>query len=138
MPGGGVALIRCADAIDDLKLKGDEKIGAEIVKRAIEEPLRVLATNAGVEGSIVVQEVRKGKKNMGYDVANDTYVDMLQAGIIDPTKVTRYALQNASSIAALMLTTEALITDVPEKEHKGGMPGGDMGDMGGMGGMGGF
>ena len=138
VPGGGVALIRCADAIDDLKLKGDEKIGAEIVKRAIEEPLRVLATNAGVEGSIVVQEVRKGKKNMGYDVANDTYVDMLQAGIIDPTKVTRYALQNASSIAALMLTTEALITDVPEKEHKGGMPGGDMGDMGGMGGMGGF
>ena len=139
VPGGGVALIRCADAIDELKLKGDEKIGAGIVKRAIEEPLRVLATNAGVEGSIVVQEVRKGKKNMGYDVANDTYVDMLQAGIIDPTKVTRYALQNASSIAALMLTTEALITDVPEKEQKGGgMPGGDMGDMGGMGGMGGF
>ena len=140
VPGGGVALIRCSDAIDELKLKGDEKIGAEIVKRAIEEPLRVLAANAGVEGSIVVQEVRKAKKSVGYDVANDTYVDMLQAGIIDPTKVTRYALQNASSIAALMLTTEALIADIPEKEKDGGggMPGGGMGDMGGMGGMGGF
>jgi chaperonin GroEL len=104
------------------------------VKRSMEEPLRTLANNAGVEGSVVVQEVKKGKGNYGYDVDKDAYVDMLEAGIIDPTKVTRSALQNAASIAGLMLTTEALITEIPEKEKAPAMPGGPGGggDFGGM------
>jgi chaperonin GroEL len=131
VPGGGVAFLRAAAALDTLKLDGDEGIGVDIVKRALEEPLRTLANNAGVEGSIVVQEVKKQKKTWGYDVAKAEYVDMLVAGIIDPTKVTRTALQNASSIAALMLTTEALVTEIPEKEAAPKMPGGagDMGDF---------
>ncbi len=138
VPGGGVALIRCASALEKLAAGGDEKIGVQIVLRAIEQPLRTLAYNAGIEGSIVVQEVKKGKKSYGYDVAGATYVDMLEAGIIDPTKVTRSALQHAASIAGLMLTTEALITEVPEKEKPAPGGGGGMDDMGGMGGMGGF
>jgi chaperonin GroEL len=131
VPGGGVSLLRAAAGLDALKLAGDEGIGVEIVRRALEEPLRTLANNAGVEGSIVVQEVKKQKKTWGYDVAKAEYVDMLVAGIIDPTKVTRTALQNASSIAALMLTTEALVTEIPEKEPTPKMPGGagDMGDF---------
>ncbi len=116
VPGGGVALIRCLPALEKLEIEGDEKVGVNIVRRSIEEPLRTLANNAGVEGSVVVMEVKKGKKNFGYDVDKDAYVDMLEAGIIDPTKVTRTALQNAASIAGLMLTTEALITEIPEKE----------------------
>jgi chaperonin GroEL len=101
-----------------------------IIRRSLEEPLRTLANNAGVEGSVVVMEVKKAKKTMGYNVDKDEYVDMLEAGIIDPTKVTRSALQNAASIAGLMLTTEALITEIPEKEKAPAMPGGG-GDFGG-------
>ena len=135
VPGGGVALIRTVPALDKLKLDGDEKIGAEIVKRAIEEPLRQIAQNAGLEGSVVVQRIKQEKTNIGYDVSQDDYVDMLDAGVIDPTKVTRSALQNSSSIAALLLTTETLIADKPEKDEK--MPPMPAGGMGGMGGMGG-
>ena len=135
VPGGGVALIRTIAALDKLKLEGDERIGANIVKRAIEEPLRQIAQNAGLEGSVVVQRIKEEKTNIGYDVSQDAYVDMLEAGVIDPTKVTRSALQNASSIASLLLTTEALIVDKPEKDEKmPAMPGGGMGGMGGMGG----
>ncbi|HEX4645452.1 MAG TPA: chaperonin GroEL, partial [Verrucomicrobiae bacterium] len=132
VPGGGVALLRCLPAIDALKLEGDEQIGVEIVKRAIESPLRALASNAGVEGSIVVQEVKKRKGNEGYNVATNEYEDLVKAGVVDPKKVTRSALQNASSIAALLLTTECLITEVPEKEKPapaGHGPGGGMGGM---------
>jgi len=134
VPGGGVALIRCIGALDKLKLEGDEKIGVNIVKRAIEEPLRMIAQNAGLEGSVVVQRIKTEKTNVGYDVNQDNYVDMIDAGVIDPTKVTRSALQNASSIAALLLTTEAIVTDKPEKEDKMPPmpPGGGMGGMGGM------
>jgi chaperonin GroEL len=134
VPGGGVALIRAQKALDTLKLEGDEAIGAQIVRKACEAPLRQLVDNAGIEGAIVVQEVKKAKGNNGYDVATGQYVDMIAAGIIDPTKVTRSALQNAASIAGLLLTTECMITDLPEK-NKPAMPdmGGGMG--GGMGGM---
>jgi chaperonin GroEL len=134
VPGGGVALIRAQKALDSLKLEGDEAIGAQIVRKACEAPLRQLVDNAGIEGAIVVQEVKKAKGNNGYNVATGEYVDMIAAGIIDPTKVTRSALQNAASIAGLLLTTECMITDLPEK-NKPAMPdmGGGMG--GGMGGM---
>ena len=131
--GGGVALIRCLPAVDDLKLKDeDERIGVDIVKRAIEFPLRALAANAGVEGSLVVQEVKRRKSNEGFNVATGEYEDLVKAGVVDPKKVTRTALQNAASIAGLLLTTEALITEVPEKEKKAPAPGhghGGMGDM---------
>jgi chaperonin GroEL len=129
--GGGVALIRCVAAIEAVKLEGDELIGAGIVKRAMEEPLRALACNAGVEGSIVVQEVKKRKGNEGYNVATNQYEDLVKAGGVDPKKVTRTALQNAASIAGLMLTTEALISEIPEKKEAPPHPGGG----GGMGGM---
>jgi chaperonin GroEL len=132
VPGGGVALLRCLPAIDALKLEGDEQIGVEIVKRAIESPLRCLAQNAGVEGSIVVQEVKKRKGNEGYNVATNEYEDLVKAGVVDPKKVTRSALQNASSIAGLLLTTECLITELPEKDKPAPMPGGGHGGMGGM------
>jgi chaperonin GroEL len=131
VPGGGVALIRVIPTLDKLKLDGDEKIGVNIVRRAIEEPLRQLTENAGLEGSVVVQKIKQEKTNVGYDVNQDAYVDMIEAGVIDPTKVTRSALQNAASIAALLLTTEALIAEKPEKEEK--MP--PMPPGGGMGGM---
>ncbi len=132
VPGGGVALLRCAGALDGLKLKGDEKIGVQIVRRAIEEPLRQLAENAGDEGSVVVQQVAQEKGNRGYDASNGQYVDMIQAGIIDPKKVTRSALQNAASVSALLITTEALISEIPEEEKAPAMPpGGGMGGMGG-------
>ena len=132
--GGGVALLRCLAAIDAIKLEGDEQIGVDIVKRAIEEPIRALVNNAGIEGSIVVQEVKKRKGNEGYNVATGEYVDLVKAGVVDPKKVTRVALQNAASIAGLLLTTECLITELPEKEKAA--PGGP-GGPGGMGGMGG-
>ena len=128
--GGGVALIRAQASLDDLKLTGDEAIGVEIVRRSCEAPLRQLVDNAGIEGAVVVQEVKKAKGVNGYDVASGEYVDMVKAGIIDPTKVTRSALQNASSIAALLLTTECMITEIPEKKEAPAMPPG-----GGMGGM---
>jgi chaperonin GroEL len=123
--GGGVALLRCLPAIKKLSLEGDEQIGVDIVRSAVESPLRALASNAGVEGAVVVQEVLTRKGNTGYDVAADKYVDLIKAGVVDPAKVTRTALQNAASIAALLLTTECLITDVPEDEkpmpdHGGG------------------
>ena len=114
--GGGVALLRTIPAIEKLKLDGDEQIGVDIVRNAVEAPLRALASNAGVEGAVVVQEVLSKKGTIGYDVAADKYTDLIKAGVVDPAKVTRSALQNASSIAALLLTTECLITDVPEEE----------------------
>ncbi|MDD5137992.1 MAG: chaperonin GroEL [Candidatus Omnitrophota bacterium] len=133
VPGGGVALIRCISALDKVKVgEEDEKVGVNIIRRVLEEPLRQLAANAAVDGSVIVQRVKAEKKNVGYDVSQDKFVDMLDAGIIDPTKVTRSALQNASSIASLLLTTETLVTDIPEKE-KPGMPA--MPPGGGMGGM---
>ena len=136
VPGGGVAFIRAQKALDKLDLEGDEKVGAAIIRRAIEEPLRTLADNAGQEGALIVQEVKARKGNEGYNVATDKYEDLVKAGVVDPTKVTRSALQNAASISGLLLTTEAIITELPEKEKGGGMPPGGMG--GGMGGMGGM
>jgi chaperonin GroEL len=137
--GGGVALIRCISAIEAVKgANDDEQIGVDIIKRAVEGPLRSLAANAGVEGSLIVQEVKKRKGNEGYNVATGEYEDLVKAGVVDPKKVTRSALQNAASIAGLLLTTECLITDAPEKEKApaggGHGHGGGMGDMGGMGG----
>jgi len=135
IPGGGVALIRCIPSLEKVKLEADEKIGADIIRRALEEPIRQIIQNAGLEGSVVVQRVKQEKTNIGYDVSQDNYVDMIEAGVIDPKKVTRSALQNAASIASLLLTTEALIADKPEKDEK--MPAMPPGGMGGMGGMGG-
>jgi chaperonin GroEL len=133
--GGGVALIRCLSAIEATKgANEDENIGIGIVTRAVESPLRSLAANAGVEGSVIVQEVKKRKGNEGYNVATGEYEDLVKAGVVDPKKVTRSALQNAASIAGLLLTTECLITDAPEKEKAAPMPGGHGGGMGGMGG----
>ncbi|OIO38999.1 MAG: chaperonin GroL [Candidatus Omnitrophica bacterium CG1_02_49_16] len=131
--GGGVALIRCLKTLEDMKLKGDEQIGVNIIKRAIEEPLRHIAGNAGMEGSVVVERVKQEKGNIGYNAEKDKYEDLMEAGVIDPTKVTRTALQNAASIASLLLTTETLITDLPEeKPAMSAMPpGGGMGGMGG-------
>ena len=137
VPGGGVAFIRAQKALDNLKLEGDEAVGVAIIRRAIEEPLRSLADNAGQEGALIVQEVKKRKGNEGYNVATGEYEDLVKAGVVDPTKVTRSALQNAASISGLLLTTEAIITEAPEKEkarrwHASGGMGGGMGGMGGM------
>ncbi len=131
VPGGGVALLRAGKALENLKLEGDQKVGAALIKRAIEEPMRWIASNAGEEGSIVVAKVRDMKADEGYNAATDTYEDLVKAGVIDPAKVVRNALQNASSIASLLLTTEALVSEIPEekKEASGGMPGGGMGGM---------
>jgi chaperonin GroEL len=115
--GGGVALLRTAKAIDNLKLEGDEAIGATIVRRAIESPIRMLCANAGVEGAVVVGQVAAGKGNFGYNVATGEYEDLVKAGVVDPTKVTRTALQNSASIAGLLLTTECMITEIPEKKE---------------------
>ncbi len=133
--GGGVALLRCIPILEKMKLSGDEQIGVNIVKKALEEPIRQIVNNAGLEPSVIVDKVRSSDKlNFGFDAQKEEYVDMLQAGIIDPTKVTRSALQNASSVASLMLTTEVMITELPEEKPAGGMP--PMpGGMGGMGGM---
>jgi chaperonin GroEL len=129
--GGGVALLRAARAIDKLDLTGDEKVGSEIVRRAVEEPLRTLVNNAGGEGSVIVNEIKNKKGNEGYNVATGETVDLIKAGVVDPTKVTRSALQNAASIAGLLLTTEAVITEIPEKD-KPAAPAGGGGGMGGM------
>lgn len=133
VPGGGVAFLRCISKIDELKLKGDEAVGAEIVRRALEYPIRQIAENSGKEGSIVVQRVLDEKFNVGYDAERDQFVDLMQAGVIDPTKVTRTALQNAASIASLLLTTEALVSEIPEEKQQqvptppgGGYGGGGM------------
>ena len=135
VPGGGVALLRCIDVLDKAKLVGDERIGVDIIKRALEEPIRQIATNAGMEGSVVVNKVKDMKTGEGYDAEKDTYCNMIQAGVIDPKKVTRSALQNAASIASLMITTETVVTDIPEEEKSPAMPAGM--PPGGMGGMGG-
>jgi chaperonin GroEL len=129
VPGGGVALLRASKAIDRVKGEGDEKVGAMIVKRALEEPIRQIVENAGLEGSVIVEKVKsETAPNRGYDAESMEYVDMMQAGIIDPAKVERVALQNAASIASLLLTTEALITDIPEEKSAAApaMPHGDM------------
>ena len=118
--GGGVALLRTAKAIEAVKLEGDEAIGAQIVRRAIEHPLKQLCFNAGVDGGVVVKEVLSGKGNFGYNVATDKFEDMIKAGVVDPTKVTRTALQNAASVAGLLLTTECMITEIPENKEAGG------------------
>ena len=133
VPGGGVALIRAVKAIG--KLKGDnhdQDVGINILKRAVEEPLRQIVRNAGGDASVVLNAVAEGKGNYGYNAATDEFVDMIEAGILDPTKVTRHALQNAASVSGLLLTTEAMIAELP-KEDAPAMP--DMGGMGGMGGM---
>ncbi|MCC7243218.1 MAG: chaperonin GroEL [Acidobacteria bacterium] len=133
VPGGGVALLRASKALDTLKLEGDQKIGVQIIRRAIEEPCRWIATNAGLEGSIIVAQVKDGKGDEGFNAATEVFEDLVKAGVIDPAKVVRNALQNASSIASLLLTTEALICDIPEDKKEsaggGGMPGGGMGGM---------
>ena len=137
LPGGGVSLLRAASAIEGAveALEGDEAIGAAIVRRAIEAPLRQLCTNAGVEGSLVVAEVLKQEGSAGYNVATGAYEDLVKAGVVDPAKVTRSALQNAGSVSGLLLTTECMITDLPEKEAPAAHGAPDMGGMGGMGGM---
>jgi chaperonin GroEL len=134
VPGGGVALLRCVTALDKLKLRDDELIGVNIVKRALEEPMRQIVQNAGHEGAVVVGKIRESKEdNYGFDAESGEYVDMIKAGVIDPAKVTRLALQNAASIAALMLTTEALVAEIKEDDKKSAaMQGGHGGGMGGM------
>ena len=131
VPGGGVAYLRCLKALDGLKLSPEQQVGVNIVRRSLEEPIRQIAENAGVEGSVVVDKVRKETKaSFGFNAANEEYVDMIEAGIIDPTKVSRSALQNAASVAGLMLTTEVMITELPEeKKEPAGMPGGGGGHM---------
>ena len=136
IPGGGVALLRSIDSLKKVKVDDEQKVGVDIMRRALEEPIRQIATNAGAEASIIVQNVRDGKDDYGFDARNDDYVNMFAAGIIDPAKVARVAVENAASIAGMVLTTEAAITEVPEEEKMPPMPpGGDMGGMGGMGGM---
>ena len=133
VPGGGVALLRCVSAIDKLKLEGDELTGAVIVKRALEEPLRQIVNNSGQEGAIIVGRIRESKDPaFGYNAQTEEFEDLVKAGVIDPTKVTRTALQNAGSIAALMLTTEALVSEIPEERKEPAMPGGHGGMGGGM------
>jgi len=129
--GGGVAFIRAQKVLDNLGLAGDEEIGLQIVRRAIEQPLRTLADNAGQEGALIVQEVKKRKGPEGYNVATGLYEDLIKAGVVDPAKVTRSALQNAASISGLLLTTECIVTELPEKDKAPAMPPGG----GGMGGM---
>jgi chaperonin GroEL len=134
VPGGGVALIRALSKLDGLKGDNhDQDVGITIARRALEEPLRQIVLNAGAEASVVVNKVKEGKGNFGFNAATEEFGDMVKMGILDPTKVVRTALQNATSIAGLMITTEAMVADIPKKDEPA-MPGG-MGDMGGMGGM---
>jgi len=135
VPGGGVALLRCIPALDNLKLNHDQQVGVNIVRRALEEPIRQISINAGAEGSIIVEKVKAETGARGYNAGTGEFVDMVEAGVIDPTKVARCALQNASSVAGLMLTTEVMITDIPEEKKDSGMGGGHDHGMGGMGGM---
>jgi chaperonin GroEL len=131
VPGGGVALLRCLPKLQTLKLDGDRQYGVSIIRRALEEPLRWIAQNGGVEGSIVVEKVKNGTGSFGYNAATDVYEDLVAAGVIDPTKVVRTALQNAASVAGLMLTTEALIAEKPKKKDKGAGAGAGGGGGGG-------
>jgi chaperonin GroEL len=130
VPGGGVALINALPALDTVSMDGDAGTGVRIMRRALEEPMRMIAANAGLDGAVVIEKVRmlhgENKSNVGYDVIENTYVDMLEAGIIDPVKVTRSAVENACSIAAMILTTSALVTDIPEPDKAPAMPGGGM------------
>jgi len=126
VPGGGVALVRCIHSLSSVKVSEDEQTGVNIIKRVLEEPARQIAENAGMEGSVIVQRLKEEKGAIGFDAEKGEFTDMIKAGIIDPTKVTRTALQNAASIAGLMITTEALVTDIPEEEKASGMPGGGM------------
>ena len=130
VPGGGVALVRCLPALEKMKIKADQKLGVNVVMRAMEEPLRQIANNAGSEGSVVIDKVKNGEGAMGYNAETDTYEDLMKAGIMDPTKVVRLALQNAASVASLMLTTEAMVAEKPEKKKP--MPAMPPGDMDGM------
>lgn len=134
--GGGVALLRAQSALEHLKLHGDEAIGVNIIMRSLEEPIRIISSNAGFDAAVVVDKVRSSEENIGFDAGKEQYIDMFKSGIVDPTKVTRFALQNASSIAGLLLTTEAMIAELPEeKPAAGGHAHAGMGGMGGMGGM---
>jgi chaperonin GroEL len=124
VPGGGVALLRSVAAVEKVKTEGDEAIGVSIIRRTLEEPLRMIAANAGLEGAVVVAKVREMKTDEGFNAQTETYENLVEAGVIDPTKVVRSALQNASSIASLLLTTEALVSEIPEeKEEKAAGPG---------------
>jgi chaperonin GroEL len=136
VPGGGVALVRTLDALEKIKIKAEQKLGVKVVMRAIEEPLRQIANNAGYEGSVVIDKVKSAEGSMGYNADTNAYEDLIEAGVIDPTKVVRFALQNAGSVASLMLTTEAMIAEKPEDKEP--MPAGGAPGMGGMGGMGGM
>jgi chaperonin GroEL len=132
VPGGGVALLRCVPPLDklleDKKLSNDQRVGIQLIRRALEEPMRWIATNAGQEGNIVVAKVREMKSDMGFNARTDTYENLTDAGVIDPTKVVRYALQNAASVSALLLTTEAIVAELPEKKKEQPMPPGGMDD----------
>jgi chaperonin GroEL len=134
VPGGGVALIRALASLDSLKFSDDRQYGVNILRRAIEEPLRQIAANSGVDGSIVVEKVRTGKGSFGFNAATEEYEDLVKAGVIDPTKVVRAALQNAASVASLMLTTEALVAERPKKKSAGGGGNGGGAPGGGHGG----
>jgi chaperonin GroEL len=136
VPGGGVALLRCVQALEKMKVEGEEALGVSVLRRALEEPLRQIANNAGWEGSVVVERIKNEKGAFGFNAETEKYEDLTKAGVIDPTKVVRFALQNAASVASLLLTTEATVVEKPEeKEHMPAMPGGGGmgGDMGGMG-----
>ncbi|MBC8082069.1 MAG: chaperonin GroEL, partial [Hymenobacter sp.] len=136
VPGGGVAFVRALDSLEAVNtLNGDERTGVNIIRTALESPLRTIVANAGGEGSVVVQKVREGKGDYGYNAREDRYENLMAAGILDPTKVTRLALENAASIAGLLLTTECVISDEPENEKEHSHAGGGAGGMGGMGGM---
>ena len=135
VPGGGLALLRSIPVLEDIKLKGEQAVGVDIVRRSLEEPVRQIVNNAGLEGSVVVQKLKEQEGNNGFNALTETYEDMIKAGVIDPTKVVRIALENASSVSGLMLTTEAMIAEKPEENAGGAMPAMPPGGMGGMGGM---
>ena len=128
VPGGGVALVRCIKAVEDVKVSGEEKNGLAILKRALTEPLRQIAGNAGYEGSVVLNKVLEGKDDFGFNAQTEKYENLLEAGVLDPTKVVRFAIQNAASVSGLMLTTEAMIAEKPEKKNAPAMPPGGMGE----------
>ena len=131
VPGGGVALVRAIASLENLEVENeDQKAGVQIVRRSLEEPLRMIVNNAGLEGSVVVQKVKDGEGAYGFNARTEEYGDLLEMGVVDPTKVTRTALENAASVSGLLLTTQTVIVDMPEPEGAGGMPGGGMGGMG--------
>ncbi len=136
VPGGGVAYLRCINALKNLKLDNEQSLGKSIIMRALEEPVRQIANNAGLEGSVIVEHVKNMKGSKGFNADTEKFEDLIEAGVIDPAKVTRFALQNAASVAGLLLTTQCMIAEHPEEDKGGagmGMPPGGMGGMGGMG-----